>query len=1039
MRTDGVMELNEGQRSAVYADGARPIRVVAGAGTGKTLVLVERYLRFVRDGIPPARILALTFTLKAADEMRRRVFEAVAAEHPGLVRELYAAWIMNFHSFGYRLILENAPSLGIDPGVEVASGAELHRIDRALEARFADGRITGVPPDFDFGGVMPAPTRLPALFKMYLGVVKKCRGDMIPIERLLDACTPEDHDSYVAHVRAITALYDAYVDELARRNLIDFDDMIARATRAIAENEQLCETYRRKFDLILVDEFQDTSSAQYDLLRALSGGDFRKVTVVGDEKQSIYRWRDAHVENIREFPGHDVPLKQNYRSRQNILDLAHAFICRDPYYARQAGRIELRAHRPDPANPIVVFHPEAGAAPAQRNEAEAETLAAWVGHLTGGPGLPGVPELVGGRTGGKPLDYGDIAVLLRAVREAKVLPAIERSFRSAGIPYTVVGGADAGGSRGLELLASFLGMLLPGDRRVDLLHVLESPPFAIGHASLEELFGGEGREPADAALLLSDGRIERVQDPDVRDRLYELRALLAELRVGLASRDFPAFLLGALEDTPFFHRLFADGATFREVDELVGELLDICAARDRRGDLELWTFLEHLRAALDDRSFGKDEELSLAPGCVRIMTIHQAKGLEFPAVAVAGIKRPRGESAGFYLSKEKGLFSDTWKQFKRGYDRIPERKLEIEMKKQEERCLLYVAMTRARDFLFVGSPYAGGVEKRGESLFADIADLVAGGAFDAYVSRRSVETVPAVAAAGRDDTAVPAESEDSLLEWRRVRAVVSEEENEPAVPAKPLHFVNWSRLRTFARCPLRYRYRYVLGLGDVLGGTDAQTEDIASERGDDLGATRIPGGISPVGYGILVHELLRELMDGISKGGMPRDGWIEKNARRLGVPSKRLEGVAAGAGRVVQAFLADELATPGKDIRLEQTFQVRLERVVCHGIFDRVERTKGGWRVVDYKVGRRHEDHLFQVAFYMWALGEITREGGVAGRLLYLKESGAAAQDVAPADTRIDSYPKALEDSLATGRFEASPGEACLDCPYRVVCDQSAG
>jgi superfamily I DNA/RNA helicase len=291
------MGLNDKQMAIVAAPINRPAKVVAGAGTGKTRVLVERYLRFVRDGVPPSRLLALTFTLKAADEMRKRIFEEAEREHPELLRELYAAWIMNFHSFGFRIIRENGPAFGIDPGVDVASEAELRRIDRTLSARFMAGRIEGVPGDF--GGVIPPPTGLDSLFGMYLGVVKKCRGDLIPVETLFDTIRDADAGPYRAAVASIGALYDAFVEEMARHNLIDFSDMIALAAGGLARDPDLTARYRDRFDHILVDEFQDTSAAQFELLRMLSDEQYSKVTVVGDEKQSIYRWRDARVENIR--------------------------------------------------------------------------------------------------------------------------------------------------------------------------------------------------------------------------------------------------------------------------------------------------------------------------------------------------------------------------------------------------------------------------------------------------------------------------------------------------------------------------------------------------------------------------------------------------------------------------------------------------------------------------------------------------------------------------------------------------------------------
>jgi superfamily I DNA/RNA helicase len=1031
------MELNDGQSFVVTAAGDRPIRVVAGAGTGKTRVLVERYLRFVRDGVPPERILALTFTLKAADEMRRRVFESAAEDDPGLLRQLYTAWIMNFHSFGYRIIRENAPALGIDPGVEVATDADLRRIDRTMEARFLAGRIDGVPADF--GGVLPAPTRLSSLFDLYLRVVKKCRGDLIPVDELVEACTPEDPEPYVANVRAIAAVWDEYAAEMEGQGLIDFSDMIARAARGLAGDKRLGDFYRKKFDHILVDEFQDTSAAQYRLLEVLSGGSFANVTVVGDEKQSIYRWRDARVENIRDFPGMKLGLNVNYRSRQNILDLAHAFISADDTFGSEPDEMRLTADRPDGPNPIMLFHPGECERPTQCNDAEAAAVAAWVVHLTGGPLLSGAPPLVGGDTGARALSYGDVAVLLRAIREARVLPAIERAFQQAGIPYAVLGGADASGSRSLELFGAYLWLLLPGDRRRELLQVLESPPFAIGHASMIELIGDGGNEPGDARVFLSEDRIARVKDADARDRLRELRGLLGELHRDRARGDFRSFLLGALEDTPFFLRMFAGGGTVRAADDLVGELMDICGTLEQRANLGLWSFLEHLRVALDERSFQKDADVTTPPNRVRIMTIHQAKGLEFPAVAVAGIKQPRPDSEGFFVSKEKGVFSSRWDEWGRGYRGLDEREHEVKMKKQEERCLLYVAMTRAKDFLFVGSPYAGGVEKRGKSLFADVLGCAGEGRFGTIV----VRNVPAVPRAVLPVEVAPPAGEggvDRLLDrWLTVRASLSRQESLPEVTAAPIRFVNWSALAAFAACPLQYRYRHVLKLEDAEAGGETPAVSPAGEKGDVPDPDLVPDEIPAAKYGIVVHELLRQWMAFRADGATPPDGWIETSLERLGLALGSVSKVAERARRLVEVFAGSDLSRPGDEMRLEEPFQIRLDRAVFHGVFDRVERTPEGWRVVDYKIGRQNDAYSDQIAFYVWALRNITGADSVTGHVCYLRPNETIVKPVDVSTDEVTAHAAALEASFSSGAYAASPGRPCDTCPYSAICCYYSG
>jgi len=1018
------MKLNELQQAVVDAPIDRPARVVAGAGTGKTHVLVQRYLRFLDDGIPPSRLLALTFTLKAADEMRQRIFRAVEENHPELLRELYTAWIMNFHAFGFRIIRENAPAFGIDPGVDVVSEAELRRIDRTLKTRFLSGRIDGVPADF--GGAIPPPAGLESLFKVCLGVVKKCRGDLIPIENLFAAIRPDDTTPYKAIIESIAAMYDAYSGEMERRNLIDFNDMIGLAARGLEDNAELTAQYRARFDHILVDEFQDTSAAQFKLLEMLSDESYSKVTVVGDEKQSIYRWRDARVENIREFPGDDLPLSVNYRSRQNILDLAHSFITIDPDMGARA--VKLMAGETKPDLPIVLFHP-ADDQEGQQNDAEAGVLAAWVAHVIGDAPLAGVPPLAGDETVG----FGDVAVLLRGVREFKVVPAIELAFRSAGIPYVILGGADAAGSRALELLYSFLSLLLPGDCRLQLLHVLGTKPFEVGHAAIAELIGRDGAKPAGRDELLSDERVARIVDADARSRLDQLRDLLLVLDDARASMDFRRFLATAIEETPFLLRLFAEDATTRSVEDLVGELREMCDTLDARRELGLWSFLDHLRAAIDERSFGNVEQLAVPADHVRIMTIHQAKGLEFPAVAVAGIKPSRSDTSGFFLSKTEGVFSDSWKDWNRGYKETDERNAERALKLQEERCLLYVAMTRARDLLFVSSPYAD----TARSLFGDVLVAAEESGVRCETLRSIPGELPVIERERGGGVTADADATPVVAEWRAARERHARQLAVTAVPAGPVHFVNWTALRAFAGCPLQYNYRYVLRFDDpftvVPGDPDG---DHAAPSREDTGPVRIPRGVTPVQYGLLAHELLRESMAARIGGTDPPAGWIEASAGRFGVAAKHRRGVAGSASKLVGAFESSEISRPGDDVRLEEPFQVRLAGIVYHGIFDRVERTGDGWAVTDYKIGVERDEYAFQVGFYAWALGRITGEDSVTGRVCYLRESECVTRSVAVENAEIDGLVSSLEKSLSDGGFSASPGDLCPACPYAITCPE---
>ncbi|MGD8414312.1 MAG: PD-(D/E)XK nuclease family protein, partial [Candidatus Latescibacterota bacterium] len=691
----------------------------------------------------------------------------------------------------------------------------------------------------------------------------------------------------------------------------------------------------------------------------------------------------------------------------------------------------LEANRDEPARPVVLFHPD-GDYDGQQNDMESQALAAWIVHLTGGVPVPGVPALLDRDRGEKPVGYGDIALLLRGVREFRVVPSIERAFQSAGIPYSILGGADAVGSRALELLHAYLSLLLPGDRRLELLHVLESKPMVVGHTALAELFGRDGGDPGDRGDLLSDERISRVADSVARGRIEELRSVLDRLDGARASMDFRRFLALSLEQTPFLPRLFAEGATPRSVEDLVGEVWEVCNTLAAKRELDLWSFLDYLRAAIDGRSFGRVEPLAVPPDHVRVMTIHQAKGLEFPAVAVAGIKPPQSDSSGFFLSRSGGLFSEKWKDWNRGYKDTDERELEVEMGRQEERCLLYVAMTRAKDFLWVSSPYADS----GKSLFGDVLAAAEGGEAYGTVIRSAPEGVRAVARAGRRRAPDPDEAASVVSRWNETREAYAGRVETPPPESRPLHFVNWAALNMFCDCPQSYRFRYVLGAGAPFDESDPSGESPAAEKGDRIDPVQVPRGVTPAGYGLIVHDLLHRLLAARLAGDEPPAGWVEAAVERSGVTANRRRGVVDAANGLLDAFESSALSAVAEGMRLEAPFQVRGDRVVYHGVFDRVEKNDGRWTVTDYKIGLEKEEYAFQVAFYAWALGRITGERNVAGRLCYLREGGQKMVAVTPLD--LDAPARDLEERLRSGDYAATPGTVCRKCSYRMACPDSS-
>lgn len=984
MSTKPRIALDHGQRAAVDSPPAAATNIIAGAGTGKTTVLVERYLALIESGIPIERLLALTFTLKAAGEMRERVRKAVTERQAHLAPRLSNAWILNFHQFGYRFIKENAPALGIDPGIDVVSIAEFERIKRYLRTRFENGRMPGVPSDF--GGEPPPPTKLPSIFDTLMKVVWHCRGIMLSPDQLRSLVKPDDHPAYIARVDTVVALAREYENELARRGLLDFSDMITIPARALIQDGPLARAYQNAFDHILVDEFQDTSAAQNELLRVISGGDFARVTVVGDLKQSIYRWRDARVENVTEFPD-PTPreLTMNYRSRQEILDLAHGLITREDDL--RAAAVPLTAHRSGGASSVLLFHPPDGD---DHYDDEADALGAWIDHLLGRAQAPAHWELAPLAT---PLEPHHIAVLVRKFSNNKLMPAVERVFQRRGIPFAIVGGANRAEARALETWHAWVSLLLPGEkshvRAVDLVAVLEGPPYRVTEASLAELFS-HTKERTIAALLHDDA-IACVQDQRDATAMRDLRAWIEEAGVVWQTRRFQDALVWSIEGSPLRTRLLRDGAQLAAVDELLSELLRLAEALARRGELNLATFLDHLRASLDERKFREEGDVILPHGRVAVMTVHQAKGLEFPAVAVVDVVESEAPPESFLVSRESGLYfgERTGKPWNRQKELAESHAREKHMEEVEERCVLYVALTRARDHLWVSASSMEGrkfFKKEGREpepwLFTDLVDV----ARQLNVGReiRTVGDLSPVVGRSAVTTSTDDRTHDLVREWVQLR----DRNAAPSTTPIPdgLLTVTWADLALFARDP--QQFMEWIASGRPLDDSQDPIRDQLVVA-DLPSASSVPPGVDPADFGLFVHDVLQRLavdgnLDAAIDASLPRYHFAT-HARRA----------ATAAARVLAGHaLTARVAGPAPGARVEVPFMVRLDRLLVRGIIDRIDTTADGTTITDYKVGERSEDHSFQVQTYLWA----AKKAGVAqpmrGRVVYLRESGVEVVEV---------------------------------------------
>jgi DNA helicase II / ATP-dependent DNA helicase PcrA len=625
--------LNPPQREAVTHVGS-PLLIVAGAGSGKTRVLTRRiaYLLAARD-VHPGSILAITFTNKAAGEMKERVATLVG-------RRANIMWVSTFHSACVRILRREAKRFGFTSSFSIYDQADSQRL------------MTLVCRELDLD-----PRRYPP--RQFSHQVSALKNELIDYETAL--ARADNH-----HERMVAEAYELYQRRLTEANAMDFDDLIMTTVHLLQAFPDVAENYRRRFRHVLVDEYQDTNHAQYVLVRELVGTKAKRTVdgdpvgaepavepaelcVVGDADQSIYAFRGATIRNILQFEK-DYPdarvvlLEQNYRSTQTILAAANAVIAKNP--GRKPKRLWTDS---GDGTPIVGYV-------ADDEHAEAQFVAEEIDRL-------------GDEGAAKP---GDVAVFYRTNAQSRVL---EEVFIRFGLPYRVVGGVRFYERREVRDALAYLRTLANPDDTVSLRRILNTPRRGIGDRA----------EAAVEALAQRDGAtfwqaLRRAADaPGLATRslrsIEGFVGLIDDLRGLAADGVGPAAVLEAVFDrTGYLDELSEsdDPQDETRVDNL-RELVAVASEFEasETGDGTLTGFLEQVSLVADADEIPEGDDHG---GVVTLMTLHTAKGLEFPVVFLTGL--------------EDGVFPH-------------QRSLYEPKELEEERRLAYVGITRARQRLYL--------------------------------------------------------------------------------------------------------------------------------------------------------------------------------------------------------------------------------------------------------------------------------------------------------------------------------------------------
>lgn len=1049
--------LTPDQRKVVEAPIDRCVVVNAGPGTGKTHVLVERFHWLLQEQkIPLEDVLMVTFTRKAAREMKARLARRLLeSKLVASALELETAWVTNFHGLCYRLLRENALAAGFDPASRILDEIEAAELGAGLRREFLNSlEVTDALQSEASGDPVPTALvdRVSYKFDEALSVLGRAKENLLDAKALAplseralellrrDPALKEQCAAQERLLRALPWIEEAYEARKAEESFVDYVDLQTRAIRLL-ESERGA-PLRTRFRVVLVDEFQDTNRAQLRLLELLCKEKFANLMVVGDERQAIYSFRGARMENLRSLPEDalELDLYESFRSYQEILEAATRALPagtkpRTPLKASALGSAK------DDQNAL---RPVVRAIRCDKKEDEAERIAEEIVKLRGQRVLSVSPE---GERSLVPLGWGSFAILMRSVGSAR---AYEEALRARGVPYRTFGGTGFFDRREiLDLLAYLKAIANPYDS-LALARILQNPPFGLSDRSLYGLanvqFAGSEKanveRDAHEHLVIPSERLKpfdalrrALDEPDLArslglessclERLARLREFLERGVKRRGSVPVSRILLDVLQETGYGRLLLADeqegaleGLRRRKNVERLLRLARRFEERSVYGSLQ--ELVRYLERAIRDEIREEEEGVEADGRVVNVMTVHQAKGKEWPVVFVAGLTDRSWPMKGW--PSELAFFEGAGVVLRREVlgEEPDETKLyencaagAAAEKDDEERRVFFVAMTRAKNLLVVS----------GSGNKTAYLDLVARGLEKAEPGEVVERVDPAAEQASLE---VSAERVEAAVE--RVARVRAEESGATRSAPKAVH-LSFSHVDVFETCPLKYKFTFVTPLPGVAPGAGRRARDFA-EAGEIARLT-------PSELGTVFHDALERW----AREERPLEELVEAAARDRGWGELH-EDDRRQARKFVENFMASSLGRVkprAEDVEVPFTLLIREGEltVTVSGAIDRMDPVEGGWAITDYKTNRGVEPERYglQLSIYKLAAEQVLGKKVVDARAYFVRfPEGVGLVSVPVLDeatTRERIVRVALRIAERSFNLDEHPGsEVCWRCPF---------
>lgn len=956
--------LNSQQKQAVNYVGG-PLLVIAGAGTGKTTVITERIKKLILSGkVKPSEVLALTFTEKAAREMEDRV-------DVGLPYGYTQMWLSTFHGFCDQVLRAEALHIGLDPTFKLATTAESIQF---LRNNLFNLKLTYFAP-------LGNPTKFVGALLAHFSRLQD--EDVLP-ETYVDWAKHQKKSAKLAEDKEETArwtelarAYQLYTKLKIKNSLMDYGDLITHTLKLFRHRKSILKNYQTQFKHILVDEYQDTNIAQNELVKLLAAKG--NITVVADDDQSVYKWRGAAVSNViqfrKSFPKAKViTLTLNYRSSQEILDKSYDLIqFNNPDRLEVVEKIDkkLVANSGEQGEAIGVIH-------ADRVENEAQEVASKIAAMV---------------ESGE-CDFADCAILVRANSHAE--PFV-RALGRAGIPHQFLGPGKLFSQPEVVELIAYLKILTDPHDSVAFYQFLRMAALKISEPDLVTLIN--------FAKKRGLSTYEVLQEPDalklVNSKTHtKLTAILTQVKTQLKAtrgRTAGELLYQFLADQDLLSELFnPDTALAQRRAANIARFFDKLKTYEvDHEDASVAAVVDWIELASDagESPLVADSDWTQV-NAVNLLTVHSAKGLEFPVVFLVNLVAQR-----FPTIERRETLPIPEKLIK---EILPQGDYHI----QEERRLFYVGMTRAKSKLFFTAADYYGEGKREKRLSPFIFEAL-----------------------DTDATAAEMVSTSNQLAFSGFEVLT---EPDTGLPTPHIDYLSYSQIQTFDICPLHYKLRYIVKI---------PTPQTAAQS-----------------FGTSLHETMREFYSEVGSGAKPTAGlmkklltqnWIADGYRSKTYATKMFErGVTYLTG-----YLQTEFSPNTKVLLTEQPFVVPLtsrkgeRRLKIGGKIDRVDNLGSGQiEIVDYKTSERvptqkDVDKDLQLTFYALAATKIAEQPfarkceQVKLSLYYFDQqvkltTMRTAKQLAIAQDEIYTWRKRIEES----DFICSKSFLCSDCEFSSLC-----